>query len=95
MDNYDIISSDEGLIEFVMKRNRNDRPTANTSQGMKARKGKIAGLSSPVRAELNDRLERSEPDPSLLAGLDALPEVQEQVRRVFGGEPISKQNLSR
>jgi hypothetical protein len=35
---------------------------------MKARNGKIARLTSHVREELNDRLERSQPGPSLLAG---------------------------
>ncbi|MGD0813320.1 MAG: hypothetical protein ABSA83_06930 [Verrucomicrobiota bacterium] len=61
---------------------------------MKARNGKIARLSSHVREELNVRLERSQPGPSLLAWLNALPEVQGMLRRDFGGEPISEQNLS-
>jgi hypothetical protein len=61
----------------------------------KTRNGKIARLPQVVREELNQRLERSEPSPQLLAWLNALPEVQEFVQRECGGEPVSKQNLSR
>jgi hypothetical protein len=61
---------------------------------MKTRNGKIARLPHEVREELNLRLERSEPSPRLLAWLNALPEVREFVRRDFGGEPVSKHNLS-
>jgi hypothetical protein len=61
---------------------------------MKTRNGKIARLPHDVREELNVRLERSEPSPQLLAWLNALPAVREFVRREFGGEPVSKHNLS-
>jgi len=61
---------------------------------MKARNGKIARLPHPVREELNLRLERSQQSPQLLAWLNALPEAQELVRNEFGGEPVSKHNLS-
>ena len=61
---------------------------------MKTRNGKIARLPHQVREELNQRLERSERSPQLLAWLNALPEVQEFVQREFGGEPVSKHNLS-
>jgi hypothetical protein len=61
---------------------------------MKARNGKIARLPHDVREELNVRLECSEPSPKLLAWLNALPVVREFVRREFGGEPVSKHNLS-
>jgi hypothetical protein len=62
---------------------------------MKTRHGKIARLPHDVREELNVRLERSEPSPPLLAWLNALPVVREFVQREFGGEPVSKHNLSR
>jgi len=62
---------------------------------IKTRNGKIARLPQSVREELNQRLERSERSPQLLAWLNALPEVQEFVQRECGGEPVSKQNLSR
>jgi hypothetical protein len=61
---------------------------------MKTRNGKIARLPHQVREELNQRLERSERSPQLLAWLNALPEVRDFVRREFGGEPVSKHNLS-
>ena len=72
----------------------NDRPATNTRQTMKTRNGKIARLPHHVREELNVRLERSERSPQLLAWLNALPEVREFVQREFGGEPVSKHNLS-
>jgi hypothetical protein len=62
---------------------------------MRTRNGKIARLPRNVREELNVRLERSEQSPKLLAWLNALPEVQEILRKEFNGEPVSKQNLSR
>ncbi len=61
---------------------------------MKTRNGKIARLPHHVREELNVRLERSQPSPQLLAWLNALPAVREFVQREFGGEPVSKHNLS-
>ena len=39
---------------------------------MNARNGKIARLPRQIRDELNERLERSEPGPQLLAWLNAL-----------------------
>jgi hypothetical protein len=61
---------------------------------MNARNGKIARLSREIRDELNERLERSEPGPQLLAWLNALKEVKATLRDEFDGVPISKQNLS-
>lgn len=61
---------------------------------MRTRHGKIARLPRALRLQLNQRLERSEPGPQLLAWLNALPEVQELLQQDFAGEPISKQNLS-
>jgi len=61
---------------------------------MNARNGKIARLPRNVREALNQRLERSEPGPQLLAWLNALKEVKRIVKAEFGGVPVSKQNLS-
>lgn len=61
---------------------------------MKMRNGKIARLPRHIREEINQRLDRCEPGPSLLAWLNALPEVQELVRAQFEGAPVSKHNLS-
>jgi len=61
---------------------------------MKSRNGKIARLPHDLREELNQRLERSERSPDLLAWLNALPAVREFVRKEFAGEPVSKHNLS-
>src|SRR5580704_13765434 len=61
---------------------------------MNARNGKIARLPREIRNELNQRLERSEPGPKLLAWLNALEEVKELLKEEFDGAPISKQNLS-
>jgi hypothetical protein len=61
---------------------------------MNARNGKIARLPVCVRDELNERLERSEPGPQLLAWLNRLKPVREVVQKDFAGAPISPQNLS-
>ncbi len=61
---------------------------------MNARNGKIARLPREVRKQLNERLERSEESPQLLAWLNALPEVKKILQKDFAGVPISPQNLS-
>ena len=61
---------------------------------MNFRNGKIARLPHEIREELNQRLERSEKSPKLLAWLNDLPEVKEVLQEEFDGVPISKQNLS-
>jgi hypothetical protein len=61
---------------------------------MNARTGKIARLPRSLRLQLNERLERSQPGPKLLAWLNALKEVKQIVQNDFAGIPISKQNLS-
>jgi hypothetical protein len=61
---------------------------------MNTHTGKIARLPRPIRDELNERLERSEPAPRLLAWLNALKDVRRIVKDHFAGIPISKQNLS-
>ncbi len=58
-----------------------------------ARNGKIARLPRDIREELNRRLQDGEPGGSLLAWLNALPEVAAVVARDFGCCVISKQNL--
>jgi hypothetical protein len=58
-----------------------------------ARNGKIARLPREIRDELNRRLENGEQGGSLLAWLNALPEVKATLARDFGGSAISKQNL--
>ena len=56
--------------------------------------GKIARLPRNLRHELNQRLADGEPSDSLLAWLNAQPEVQAVLADRFGGNPISPQNLS-
>ena len=55
--------------------------------------GKIARLPRNLRHELNQRLADGEPSDSLLAWLNALPEVQAILADRFGGNPISPQVL--
>jgi hypothetical protein len=57
------------------------------------RNGKIARLRNIIRDELNLRMDNREDGATLLAWLNALPEVQETLKASFGGVPISKQNL--
>ena len=56
--------------------------------------GKIARLSHAIREQLNERLENHELSQPILEWLNALPEVQETLRALFDGRPISPQNLS-
>ena len=56
--------------------------------------GKIARLPRNLRHELNQRLADGEPSDSLLAWLNALPEVQTVLADHFGGNLISPQNLT-
>ena len=58
------------------------------------RNGKIARLPLALREQLNHRLADAELGEPLLAWLNALPEVQAILAAQFGGNPISKQNLS-
>jgi hypothetical protein len=58
------------------------------------RNGKIARLPDNVRDELNTRLDLGEDGPALLDWLNAEPEVQECLKNLFEGVPVSKQNLS-
>jgi hypothetical protein len=59
-----------------------------------ARTGKIARLPAGLRDQLNSRLLDGEPVDELLAWLNALPETQAVLSRLFGGHPVNKQNVS-
>jgi hypothetical protein len=63
-------------------------------KNMKTRIGKIARLPKVLRDELNRRLDEGEFGNELLAWLNGLPEVQRILAAHFGGQPISKHNLS-
>jgi hypothetical protein len=58
------------------------------------RNGKIATLPSDIRNLLSFRMHEGQPNTSLLAWLNALPQVQERIRSHGKGETITKQNLS-
>jgi hypothetical protein len=58
------------------------------------RNGKIATLPSDIRNLLSFRMHEGQPNQSLLAWLNALPQVQERIRSHGKGETITKQNLS-
>lgn len=58
------------------------------------RNGKIAQLSKNLREELNERLDDGHQGKELVKWLNSLPEVQNQIRFYFRGQPISEQNLS-
>ena len=61
---------------------------------MITRHGKIARLPQVVREELNLRLYNGQMGPQLLGWLNELPEVHAVLMQFFGGQAISKQNLS-
>ncbi|HEX4264631.1 MAG TPA: hypothetical protein VH597_09855 [Verrucomicrobiae bacterium] len=59
-----------------------------------ARVGKIARLPAAIRYELNRRLENGVLGKDIVPWLNALPEVQRVLTEMFGGQPISENNLS-
>jgi hypothetical protein len=59
-----------------------------------ARVGKIARLPAAVRDELNRHLENGALGKNIVPWLNALPEVQRILTELFGGQPISENNLS-
>lgn len=61
---------------------------------MKTRTGKIARLPRLIREELNVRLANGEPAQTILAWLNALPEVRAILTAQFDGRDITDQNLS-
>jgi hypothetical protein len=56
--------------------------------------GKLSRLPANLREQLHVRLANAEPAESILAWLNALPEVQELLKAQFDGQPISDHNLS-
>jgi hypothetical protein len=58
------------------------------------RNGKIARLPREIREQLNQRLQDGEEGNILLEWLNALSAVQKVLQQSFGGQPVSKQNLS-
>ena len=54
--------------------------------------GKIGRLDSDTRHALSERLENGEPNKSLVAWLNSLPEVQERLKFWFEGRAITEQN---
>ena len=58
------------------------------------RNGKIARLPSPIRNELNFRMDCGKDSAEILQWLNGLPEVKDSLKVRFEGVPISKQNLS-
>jgi hypothetical protein len=61
---------------------------------MKTRIGKIARLPAAIREQLNLQLENGALGTDLLAWLNGLPEVQRIMAELFGGRPLTHQNLS-
>ena len=61
----------------------------------RTRNGKLARLANSLREQLNQRLENGEPGDRLATWLNSLPEVQALLAADFGGEPVSRQNVSR
>jgi len=59
-----------------------------------ARRGKIARLPSPIRDQLNLRLDNNQPASDILRWLNALPETRQLLADSFDNVPISEQNLS-
>jgi len=57
-------------------------------------KGKIASLSHPIQDQVNRRLEKDEDARTLLAWLNALPEVRAVLEADFEGLAVTPQNLS-
>jgi hypothetical protein len=58
------------------------------------RTGKIARLPAAVREEINRRLDDGQKSKTILPWLNALPEVKAVVDAEFGGNFITKHNLS-
>ena len=67
---------------------------ANAPQEEMMRNGKIATLPSEIRNELSFRMHQGEPTKTLLAWLNALPEIKDRIHRHGKDESITKQNLS-
>jgi hypothetical protein len=58
------------------------------------RRGKIARLPDHIREQINSRLNNGEDGKSILSWLNALPEVQTVLSKLFQGCPVNHTNLS-
>jgi hypothetical protein len=56
--------------------------------------GKLSRLPAPLREQLNLRLANNEPARTILAWLNALPEVRAILKAFFDGKPIRENNLT-
>ena len=61
---------------------------------MRTRTGKIARLPGAVREELNRRLHNGSLGKEIVPWLNELPDVKRVLADLFGGRPISEDNLS-
>ena len=61
---------------------------------MKTRVGKIARLPAIIREQLNRKLQDGLPGKVVLAWLNDLPDVKKTLAELFGGHPVTEQNLS-
>ena len=60
-----------------------------------APKGKIGRLPKAIQEQVNRRLENGEKARTLVAWLNALPEVQAVLAAEFAGQPVNEKNLSK
>ena len=60
-----------------------------------APKGKIGRLPQAIQEQVNRRLENGEKARTLVAWLNALPEVQAMLAAEFAGQPVNEKNLSK
>ncbi len=60
----------------------------------KARRGKIAKLDAELRAEVCRRMHDGQSGRDILRWLNALPAVQRMLKREFGGQAVTDQNIS-
>jgi hypothetical protein len=70
--------------------------TADPTLGprLRARTGKIARLPEAIRTALNERLADGHESTVILDWLNRQPETKAVLKAQFGGNPVSKQNLS-
>src|SRR5882724_1680893 len=61
---------------------------------MRTRTGKIARLPATIREELNRRFNNGSLAKDLVPWLNELPDVKRVMNELFGGRPITEDNLS-
>src|SRR5438874_8620711 len=61
---------------------------------MKAPVGKIARLPESIREQLNQRLLDGVIGKEIVSWLNSLPEVNRVMTELFGGHPVTQQNIS-